>query len=390
MATSYVTFPTALGECGLAWTARGILRIQLPEADPAATRRALLRGLPDAAEARPPPPVKKAIAALTAHLAGRPQDLLALPLDLEALPPFQARVYQALRAGVPPGRTVSYSTLAAMADAPGAARAVGTALSKNELSLAVPCHRVIAADGTAGGFSASPAVDMKKKLLALEGVTLAPRTGRAPRLGYDPAEAVAHLRAADPVMARLIAAAPPFGLEPEPFRSVFQHLAQTIVYQQLTGKAAATIFKRVQARFGHRGRLSAQAVVEAPDTALREVGLSGSKAASLRDLARREVGGLLPPVRTLSRASDDEVIETLTAVRGIGPWSAQMILIFSMGRPDVMPATDYGVQKGFQLAYRKRELPKPKALLAYSERWRPFRSAAAWYLWRATELPGPP
>jgi 3-methyladenine DNA glycosylase/8-oxoguanine DNA glycosylase len=157
------------------------------------------------------------------------------------------------------------------------------------------------------------------------------------------------------------------------------------VYQQLTGKAAATIHGRLCTLFPG-GRVEPDRLLELSDGALRGAGLSRSKVMAIRDLASRTLEGTVPSVRELQVMSDEHIIERLVQVRGVGRWTAEMLLIFRLGRPDVLPVHDYGVRHGFKLAYRKRSLPTPRELGAHGEKWRPFRTAASWYLWRAVDL----
>lgn len=187
-------------------------------------------------------------------------------------------------------------------------------------------------------------------------------------------------------MGRVIEAVGPFRLSLDTLRDPFGSLAESIVYQQLTGKAAATIFSRVEKIYAPRRTLRPEDVLATPDEVLRAAGLSRAKTMALKDLAAKAIDGTVPAMKALQDLPDDDVVERLTAVRGIGRWTVEMLLLFRMGRPDVLPATDYGVQKGFARAYRKRRLPKPRALLEYGERWRPYRSVASWYLWRVLEL----
>lgn len=187
-------------------------------------------------------------------------------------------------------------------------------------------------------------------------------------------------------MGRVIEAVGPFRLSLDTLRDPFGSLAESIVYQQLTGKAAATIFSRVEKIYAPRRTLRPEDVLATPDEVLRAAGLSRAKTMALKDLAAKAIDGTVPAMKALQDLPDDDVVERLTAVRGIGRWTVEMLLLFRMGRPDVLPATDYGVQKGFARAYRKRTLPKPRALLEYGERWRPYRSVASWYLWRVLEL----
>ena len=167
----------------------------------------------------------------------------------------------------------------------------------------------------------------------------------------------------------------------------FHTLAESIAYQQLHGKAAATIFGRVCALYPGRKWLQPELVLATPDEKLRAAGLSSSKTAALKDLAAKTLDGIVPRASALAKMSDEEIIMRLTAVRGIGRWTVEMMLLFDLGRLDVWPVDDYGVRKGYAKTFRKRKMPKPKELLAIGERWRPYRSVAAWYFWRALDLP---
>jgi len=204
-------------------------------------------------------------------------------------------------------------------------------------------------------------------------------------LGFDPAIAIKQLRATDAVLARVIDTIGPFRLQVRDTSSVFAALAQAIAYQQLTGKAAATIFARFCALFppGTEAPTPEQ-LLAASDEALRGAGLSRSKALSLRDLAQRTTSGEVPTLDEIRAMDDEAIIERLIKVRGIGRWTAEMLLIFRLGRPDVLPADDYGVRKGFAIAY-DRELPSPKELAAFGARWKPHRTVPSWYFWRVVE-----
>ena len=201
---------------------------------------------------------------------------------------------------------------------------------------------------------------------------------------FDPEEAVRHVSKADPTMARLVARAGPFTLQLRKLHDPFEALARNIIYQQLHGTAAAAIHVRVLALSG--GRLRPEDVLSLSDDELRGAGLSGAKLAALRDLAAKTVDGTVPTLARLKRMPDEEIVERVTQVRGIGRWTVEMLLIFNLGRADVLPVGDFAVRKGFALAYGLPEMPKPKELTAHGERWRPYRSVASWYLWRAAEL----
>ncbi len=197
-------------------------------------------------------------------------------------------------------------------------------------------------------------------------------------------EAIAHLSAADKTLARLIRKVGPCALKPKR-RAPFEALVQAVTHQQLNGTAAATILKRLLALYPGKRFPAPEDLLATPDERLRGAGLSRAKTAALKDIAAQTISGVVPDSRAIVRMSNDEILERLTSVRGVGPWTVEMLLMFTLGRLDVLPVTDYGVRKGFALTYGRRELPTPKELLEFGERWRPHRSTAAWYLWRALE-----
>jgi 3-methyladenine DNA glycosylase/8-oxoguanine DNA glycosylase len=224
-------------------------------------------------------------------------------------------------------------------------------------------------------------------MLAIEGVMLAPaRAGKRRKgLACDLDEALAHLRKTDPKLGAVIDRAVAPAMRLDATESTFQALAQSIVYQQLSGKAAATIYGRLRDLFPRR-KLTPERLRDAKDEALRGAGLSRGKTLALRDLATRTLAGTVPDVERLHTMSDDAIVDRLVQVRGIGRWTVQMLLIFRLGRPDVLPIDDYGVRAGFQKAYGKRKMPTPRELARHGERWKPFRTLGAWYMWRALEL----
>jgi O-6-methylguanine DNA methyltransferase len=396
----FALFETPMGRCGVVWGPSGITLLQLPEGRVSATRARIQERSGGAREAAPPDFVQHAIEQIGLLLAGDRPDFSGLELDLDRVPPFHRRVYEAARS-IAPGSTLSYGELAAQLGSPGSARAVGQALGRNPFPIVVPCHRVFAAGGKVGGFTASGGITTKLRLLSLEAprshrdaagasAAVASDGGQAPlgdadaALCFDPELALQHLRAADPALAQLIDSVGPFRLQLQRTPSVFGALAEAIVYQQLSGKAAATIFARVCALFKN-AVLTPQALLRASEEKLRSAGLSRSKALSLQDLARKTQANELPTLAEIRELDDETIIERLTAVRGIGRWTAEMLLIFRLGRPDVLPVDDYGVRKGFALAFKKKELPGRKDLEKRGARWQPYRSVASWYLWRALD-----
>jgi DNA-3-methyladenine glycosylase II len=218
-------------------------------------------------------------------------------------------------------------------------------------------------------------------------------TGRIRKLPFNPLEAIAHLRARDKKLAVLIDRVGPCTLRLDSSPSPFESLLESILYQQLHGKAAATIHRRV--REFYAGDPTPQQLLSTPDEPLRAAGVSGNKIKALRDLAARTLDGTVPTHAAILKMPDADIVERLTAVRGIGSWTVEMLLIFRLGRPDVLPATDYGVRKGYALTFQRvpksrpleaSDLPKPDVVFKRGLRWAPFRSVASWYLWRACDL----
>ena len=190
----------------------------------------------------------------------------------------------------------------------------------------------------------------------------------------------------DPVMRGLMRAAGPCVLKPQRRRSPYEALVRAIAHQQLTGKAAETILSRFLALYDG-GRFPGPAELLATgDDSLRAVGFSRAKVASLKDIAGRTLDGTIPQRRVLARLPDEAVIERLVQVRGVGRWTVEMFLMFTLARQDVLPVDDYGVRNGFRIAYARDGLPRPRELAEFGLRWAPYRSVAAWYLWRAVDL----
>jgi DNA-3-methyladenine glycosylase II len=236
---------------------------------------------------------------------------------------------------------------------------------------------------------------------------------RPPR--YDYTLACRELAAADPKLGKLIARAGPFTLRLASTQSPFEALVQSIIYQQLHGKAAATIHRRLIDSFanlpdntehreavqnGAKHHPTPQQLLDCPNEQLRAAGLSHNKTLALRDLAAKTIDGTVPTLARIRRMPDQEIIDHLTQVRGIGIWTVHMMLIFRLGRPDVLPTGDYGVRKGFALTFGKlkpltngkptkvtpADLPTPAEMERRAKKWHPWRSVASWYLWRACDL----
>jgi len=204
-----------------------------------------------------------------------------------------------------------------------------------------------------------------------------------PLLGSEPA--VAHLAAVDPVMRRLMEDIGRYRLKPNARRSPFESLARAIAHQQLHAKAAESILRRFMACFPGRKFPQPNDLLALNMRSMRAAGFSKAKIMALRDLAAKTLDGTVPTNRVIRKLGDDEIVERLIRVRGIGRWTVEMLLIFQLGRPDVLPVDDFGVRNGFRIAYRRRSMPTPKQVFQYGERWKPYRTVAAWYLWRAAD-----
>lgn len=207
-------------------------------------------------------------------------------------------------------------------------------------------------------------------------------------LPFDLAAATAHLAGRDTALAKLIAETRAFDPGIDHTQSPYEALMEAIVYQSISGKAADTIFGRIKALSGNGRVPSPEEVLKLSRQKLRKAGLSGAKILAMRDLAQKTIEGIVPTHDQALLLSDEELVERLDSVRGIGRWTVEMFLIFRLGRPDVLPIHDLGVQKGWSVAYGKKHMPRPKELLKFGERWRPYRTVASWYMWRAFEKAG--
>jgi 3-methyladenine DNA glycosylase/8-oxoguanine DNA glycosylase len=207
-------------------------------------------------------------------------------------------------------------------------------------------------------------------------------------LPFDHAQAHAYLARIDKPLAALIERVGAFQFKLDECDSVYESLLEAIMHQSIAGKAAQAIFARIKA-LGTGGCCpTPHQLLRVPARTLRRCGLSKAKVAAVRDLAQKTIDGVVPTLEAAEGMSDQELVDRLTAVRGIGVWTVEMFLIFRLGRSDVLPIHDYGVQKGYAITYRKQRIPKPKELLKFGERWRPYRTIASWYLWRAVQLAG--
>jgi DNA-3-methyladenine glycosylase II len=205
---------------------------------------------------------------------------------------------------------------------------------------------------------------------------------------FDLQKAMQHLSATDEKLAELISNTVPFQTDSDQLQSPYEALLESIAYQSISGKAAATIFGRIKALSGNGRAPSPEQMLKIRKPVLRKAGLSGAKVLAMKDLAQKTIDGVVPTLEQAEKLSDEELVERLVSVRGIGAWTVEMFLIFRLGRPDVLPIHDLGVKKGWSVTYGKKYMPRPKELLKFGERWRPYRTVASWYMWRAFERAG--
>jgi DNA-3-methyladenine glycosylase II len=207
-------------------------------------------------------------------------------------------------------------------------------------------------------------------------------------LCFDLAQATAHLAERDERLKNLIAETTPFQIDIASADSPYEVLLESIAYQSISGKAAATIYGRIRALSSTGRAPTPQEMLKLRKPVLRKAGLSGAKILAMKHLAQKTIDGVVPTLEQAEKMSDEELVERLVSVRGIGAWTVEMFLIFRLGRPDVLPIHDLGVKKGWSVTYGKKHMPKPKELLVFGERWRPYRTVASWYMWRACQLAG--
>ena len=207
-------------------------------------------------------------------------------------------------------------------------------------------------------------------------------------LSFDLAEATQYLAERDEHLKHLIEETTPFQLKIEAAQSPYETLVEAVTHQSISGKAAATIYGRVKALSSTGRAPTPHEMLKLRKPVLRKAGLSGAKILAMKDLAQKTIEGIVPSFEEALKLSDEELVKRLVSVRGIGAWTVEMFLIFRLGRPDVLPVHDLGVKKGWAITYGKKHMPKPKELLAFGERWRPYRTVASWYMWRACQRAG--
>ncbi|MBF0546012.1 MAG: methylated-DNA--[protein]-cysteine S-methyltransferase [Candidatus Riflebacteria bacterium] len=381
MKSGFFLFETTIGTCGIAWNEKGINYFGFPEKSVTELSEKIRKCSQTEETKKPPAFIKGIIDRIHKHLDGKFDDFLDLEIDLEGYSDFYKEIYNNLRK-VLPGKTVTYAELAEKSGKPGAARAVGTAMGKNPVGFLIPCHRVLSAGNMLGGFSAHGGAKLKAYLLSIEGAF--PNLYKNRKKG-EIETGVEYLCSRDKKFSRLVESFGPFKVEIDHEQSIFDALFDSIISQQLSGKAASTISARVRTAVQKGKRILPEHILKATDEKLRECGLSRAKTAALRDLSEKTLMKQIPDFQELSNMENEKIIEILTKVKGIGPWTVEMLLIFRLGHLDVWPVNDLGVRKGLSIYLRLKELPTPAETAEFGMKWKPYRTIAAWYFWRLAE-----
>lgn len=310
------------------------------------------------------------------YFKGKKVDFSKIPIDLSTRTEFQQSIYGELLK-IPFGQTIKYGDIARSLKTSGF-QAIGSAVGKNPLPLVIPCHRVLGQNGP-GGFSSHLGLETKEKLLKLEGVELfAHKSISFFDKSFDLEKATKEFLKLAPQYKTVVKRSAAFDPGKKKAEAPLRALAKSLVHQQLSGKAAATIWKRLVAACGnHLDGLEAF-----PQAKLREVGLSEAKAIALKSLVKSNV----PELRTFKRMSDQDIINQISSYRGFGVWSAQMFLIFNLGRMDTFAPLDLGLQKGRALVLNEEFTKDAKLLEAWAQDYAPWRTLLSWYSWRALEL----
>jgi AraC family transcriptional regulator of adaptative response/methylated-DNA-[protein]-cysteine methyltransferase len=371
------TIRFAIGQCSLgaiivAATDKGLCHIAIDD-DPDVLLRELQDRFPKAELVGDDPAFDTWIAQVIGFVEV-PTIGLNLPLDIRGTA-FQQRVWQALRT-IPPGSIVSYTDVAEHLGIPKSVRAVASACAANTLAVAIPCHRVLRSDGALSGYRWG--LERKQSLLQREFKPQLPEHLRNP--------ATEHLAACDPAWFALINKVGLCRMEQKSEREPYQALVRSVAYQQIHGRAAAAILGRFIALFPGQDFPDPAAVLKVDDATMRACGFSASKTATIREIAQKTLDGVVPSRAEAEKLSDDELIARLTSLRGVGRWTVEMLLMFSLAREDVLPIDDFGVREGWKVIKGLERQPKPKELGEVGLAWAPHRSTAAWYLWRAADL----
>ncbi len=364
-------FDTSIGRCAIGWTKKGIDMCRLPANEDDELVHILHSGFPKREIVKiPPKEIRKVKKRIQGHFKNKNDSLVDIKLDLSSASPFGQKVYKALRK-IPPGQTITYGDLAKNIGKPKSARAIGRAMGTNPIPIIIPCHRVLAKAGKPGGFSAPAGISMKIIILHKEGVIFNKKHEKGMRF----------VEKSNPLFEKIVKNVGPYTAPYGSISRPYESLVNSIMYQQISVKAASSIARKFIAMYGDGKYPVAKVMKELNDAEFREAGVSRQKAGYLRDLATKVSNGDVD-LRRISRMDDEKVISELTKIRGIGRWSAQMFLIFHLGRLDIWPVDDLGLQKGVQKVLNLKEKPDKKSLVEIGRRWAPYRSIATWYLWR--------
>ncbi len=375
--TGHHVFSTTIGPVGLTCCPQGVRRVIFGPASADQVLSQLVDLNPEF------PVIKRAegdlailVKRIKNHLQGQSDTLRTVPLNLDGLTDFSILVLKEL-CKIGPGKTITYGELAARCGKPKAARAIGRIMGANPIPLIIPCHRCMGRDGSLTGFSTEGGTRLKARLLFIE--------------GYQPnrehAAGIEHLIKSDKVMKKIIGKVGPYQALPEKPTPPYDTLVESIIHQQISMKAAITVAGRVKNLTPGSGFPKPEEILGLDPQTLRECGLSGQKVTYVKDLAEHVANGSLKLGR-LKNLDDEAVIDQLIVVRGIGRWSAQMYLIFHLGRLDVLPTDDLGLQNGAARAYGLPDKVKADTLEKLAEKWRPYRSMATWYLWQSLNIGG--
>ena len=394
----YHFLKTDFGHLGLVWTDLGLRSVLFPHPKLKTVQNQVRQKYPGAREKKPPVWLKQIARILTLQLktVGAPSakqspiDVFPVErLDFSEIAPFHRLVYvEAMKTGQ--GQTTSYSELAKKVGSPRAARAVGQAMARNPLPLIVPCHRVLAAGGKLGGFTAPGGTLTKKRLLEIERQLHSRSSFEDAE--FDPMKARRHLMKSDARLAKVIRQVEKkfatFSIDTADLKlkkSPYEWLLRSIIFQQLNGRAASTIHDRVRLLFAERDP-SPEELLGMDETRLRSAGLSQNKLLALRDLAEKARLGLVLSREQMKQMSNEDIIQTLLPIRGIGRWTIEMLLLFGLGRSDVLAVDDFALKKATMQIHGLKSMPNRVLFQNLGEKWRPYRSVASWYLWRSLDL----
>lgn len=383
--TFFDTFDTPLGHFAVIKRNNKVVRVVLPElADGRVSKKKIFELFPDAISVISCPLAEKVRKYILGYCSGEIKRFNLKLLDFNECSDSDVELYKHL-SKIPYGTTVSYASLGKITNK--TPRATGRAMANNRWPILLPCHRVINADGKLGIYASNKSSLTKKTLLEIEGVEVfcdvQPRIGHPLTIkNIKEEEAIKHLIALEPKF-KCIVEAYPFGLCVNNISSVFEALLEAIVFQQLSTASATKIYSKLLKVFS--GQLQPLDLLRATEYELRAAGLSRMKIAAIKDLAEFAAQGKLMNADRMQKMPDNELKFYLSRIRGIGKWTVEMMLIFRLGRSDVVSVDDYGLKKGMAILNKMSRLPFPNELYNYCQKFKPYRTFASWYLWRVAE-----